>query len=240
MPWPSRSGRSASTTSPISSTPYVAAFLADVNRHAEPAVARQVDVLTDLRVVVSSASRARAGDVDADDPARPIAKRLFHDHHVLVGAERAVHHQQQPRTNLRVLQRRDVETSCCGQDDVVEVALAAAVPLHRVEAELERRDALRTVRAADRGMHTAFDRQRRALNELGEVVDPIERVEIRDAARIGHRDETVELLVVARRQMDPLLVREAPHDVRRDRATEVGVELGEAFLEHAQQSMVAR
>ena len=88
-------------------------------------------------------------------------------------------------------------------------------------------------------MHAALDGERRALDQLREVVDPIERVEIGDAPRIGHRDKTVELLVVARRQVDPLLVREAPHDVRRDRATEVGVELGEAFLEHAQQSMVA-
>ena len=88
----------------------VAAFLADVDRHAEPAVARQVDVLADLRVVVPRASRARAGDIDADDPARPIAQRLLDDHHVLVGGERAVHHQEQPGANLRVLERCDVET----------------------------------------------------------------------------------------------------------------------------------
>ena len=122
---------------------------------------------------------------------------------------------------------------------MIEVALAAAVPLHRVEPKLERRDPLRAVRAADRRVHAALDRERRALDQLGEVVDPVERVEVGNAARVGDRDEPIELLVVARRQVDPLLVREAPHDVRGDRPAEMGVELGEAFLEHAEQSMVA-
>ena len=36
-----------------------------------------------------------------------------------------------------------------GRDDVVEVLLAAAVPLHRVEAELHRRDVVLAVGAAD-------------------------------------------------------------------------------------------
>jgi hypothetical protein len=72
------------------------------------------------------------------------------------------------------------------------------------------------------------------------VADPVERVQIGNAARIRHRDEAVELPVVARRQIDALLVREAPHDVGGDRASEVRVKLGEAFLEHDEESMVAR
>jgi putative aminopeptidase FrvX len=40
------------------------------------------------------------------------------------------------------------------------VALAAAVPLHRVEADLEGRDVLRAVRAPDRGVDRALDRER--------------------------------------------------------------------------------
>ena len=39
------------------------------------------------------------------------------------------------------------------EDDVVEIPLAASVSLHRVEAELERRDSLRAVGAPDRGVH---------------------------------------------------------------------------------------
>ena len=121
---------------------------------------------------------------------------------------------------------------------MVEVALAAAVALHRVEPQLERRDPLRAVRAADRRVHAPLDGERRALDQLGEVVDPVERVEVGNAARVGDRDHAVELPVVARRQVDPLLVREAPHDVRRHRAAEMGVQLGEASVEHANQSKV--
>jgi hypothetical protein len=65
------------------------------------------------------------------------------------------------------------------------------------------------------------------------VVDPVERVEAVDAARIGDRDEAVELPVVLDRQRDSLLVREAPEDVRSDRGAEVSVQLGEPVLEHA-------
>ena len=54
---------------------------------------------------------------------------------------------------------------------MVEVALAAAVALHRIEAQLERRDPLRAVGAADRRVHAALDRERRALDQLGQVVD---------------------------------------------------------------------
>ena len=117
-----------------------------------------------------------------------------------------------------------------GEDDVVEVALAAAVALHRVEAELERRDALRAVRAADRAVHRALDRERGGLDQLRPVVDRVERVEVLDAARIRHGDERLELPVVLHGQGDPLLVREAPENVRGDRAAEVRVELGEALV----------
>ncbi len=118
----------------------LAAFLADVDRHAETCVARELDVLADLRVVVARAAGPRPCDVDADDAARRVPDRLLDDHHVLVGRERSVHHQDQPGAHLRVLERRAVEPADRRQDDVVEVALAAAVALHRVEAQLERRD----------------------------------------------------------------------------------------------------
>src|SRR4030081_820328 len=42
------------------------------------------------------------------------------------------------RRYLRVLEARAVEAAHRREDDVVEVPLAAAVPLHRVEAQLER------------------------------------------------------------------------------------------------------
>ena len=148
---------------------------------------------------------------------------------VLRRCECPVHHQDQSRAHLRVLEAGAVEPADRGEDDVVEVALAAAVPLHRVEAELERRDPLRAVGAADRGVHRALDRDRARLDQLGPVVDLVECVEVRDATRVGDGDEPVELPVVLDRQRDALLVGEAPEDVRGNRAAEVGVELGEAL-----------
>ncbi len=112
---------------------------------------------------------------------------------------------------------------------MIEVALAATVSLHRVEAELERGDPLRSVGAADRGVHRALDRDRARLDQLRPVVDLIECVEVSDTPRIGDRDEAVELPEVLHREGDALLVREAPQDVRGDRAAEMGVQLGEAF-----------
>ena len=148
------------------------------------------------------------------------------------GVERPVHHQDQAAAHLRVLDRGAVEPADRGEDDVVEVALAAAVALHRVEAELERRDPLGAVGAADRAVHRPLDRERRGLDQLRPVVDPVERVEVLDAARVGDGDERVELPVVLDRQRDPLLVRERPEDVGGDRAAEMGVQLGEALVEH--------
>ena len=48
------------------------------------------------------------------------------------------------------------------RDDVVEVLLAAPVPLHRVEAQLHRRDVVLAVRAADDLVDRPLDRDRRA------------------------------------------------------------------------------
>ena len=115
---------------------------------------------------------------------------------------------------------------------MVEIPLAAAVSLHRIEAELERRDPLRAVGAADRGMHRALDGERGGLDQLRPVVDPVEHVEVGDAARVGDGDERVELPVVLDRERDPLLVRQRPEDLGRDGAAEVGVELGETLVEH--------
>ena len=175
----------------------VAALLADVDRHAEPRVTCELDVLADLPVVVAGATGTRSRDVDTDDPARAVAERLLDDHHVLVGGERPVHHQDQARAHLRVLERGEIEAVDRREDDVVEVALAASIALHRVEAQLERRDALGAVRTADRRVHTPLDRERGALDQFGQVVDPVERVEIGHAARVRHRDHAVELPEVA-------------------------------------------
>ena len=208
------------------------ALLTDVDRDAEAGLTRRRHHGLDLRVVVPAAARAGPGDVDPDHAARGPADRLLDDDLVLPRREGAVHHQDQPAPHLRVLEPGDVEASDGREDDVVEIPLAAAVALHRVEAELERRDPLRAVGAADRGVHRALDRERGGLDQLRPVVDPVERIEVGDAARVGDRDERVELPVVLHRQRDALLVRERPEDLGRDGAAEVGVELSEALVEH--------
>ena len=209
--------------------PHLATLLADVDRHAEPRIARGLDQRLELRVVVAAASGARAGDVDADHPSVRPADRLLDDDLVQAEVEGAIHHQDQPGAYLRVLDARAVDAPDRGEDDVVEVALAAAVSLHRVEAELERRDPLRAVRAADRAVDGALDGERRRLDQLRPVVDLVELVEPLHAVRVGDGDERVELPEVLHRERDPLLVRDGPEDVRGDRAAEVGVELGEPF-----------
>ena len=239
IPCPIRSGRSGSTTSPISSRPMSPPSSPTWIVTPSPGLARGLDHRRELRVVVAPAARPRPGDVDADDPARRPADRLLHDDLVQPPVEGAVHHQDEPGADLRVLEAREVEPADGGEDDVVEVALAAAVPLHRVEAELERRDALRAVGAADRAVHRALDRERRGLDQLRPVVDLVELVEAVHAARVGDRDERVELPEVLDRQRDPLLVREAPEDVGRDRAAEVRVELRETFVDHVAASLAS-
>src|SRR5258705_3502320 len=202
-----------------------------MDRHAQAGGARFLDHWHDLAGVVPAAARTRAGDVDADDSTRRRADRLLHDDRVLLGGERPVHHQDQAGADLRVLQARAVEAADRGEDDVVEIALATAVSLHRVEAELERRDPLRAVRAADGGVHRPLDGDRARLNQLRPVVNLVERVEVRDTARIGDRDEAVELPEVLHPERDALLVREAPEDVRGNPPAGGGVQLGAAFPE---------
>src|SRR5439155_1448164 len=111
--------------------PDVAALLADVDGHAEACGARLLDHWHHLFVVVATAVGPRAGDVHADDATRRPADRLLDDDRVQVRAKGAVHHQDQSGAYLRILEARAVETSDGGEDDVVEVTLAAAVSLHR-------------------------------------------------------------------------------------------------------------
>src|SRR5216683_7646367 len=103
--------------------------------HAEPRCARLLHHWHDLAVVIAAAAWARACNVDADDSARRPADRLLDDDRILLGGERPVHHQDQAGSDLRVFEARTVEAADSGENDVVEVALAAAVSLHRVEAE---------------------------------------------------------------------------------------------------------
>ena len=209
--------------------PDVAALLADVDRDAEPRLAGELDHRLDLRVVVGLAAGTRPRDVHSDDSAARPAHGLLDDDLVEPDVEGAIHHQDQPGAHLRVLDARAIDAADRGEDDVVEVALASAVSLHRVEPQLERRDPLRAIGATDGAVHRALDRDRRRLDDLRPVVDLVELVEPLHPVRVGHRDERVELPVVLHRERDPLLVGDRPEDVGGDRASEMGVQLGEPF-----------
>ena len=142
--------------------------------------------------------------------------------------EGAVEAEDQARLD-RVLEARPVHAPRRRGDDVVEVLLAAAVPLHRVEAELHRRHVVLAVGAADDLVDGALDGDRRALDQLR----PVEELEVAVEAagpRRRHRDRVAELPVVAGRELDALGVGDAPHDRRRHRAAEMAVELGERDL----------
>ena len=124
---------------------------------------------------------------------------------------------------------RPVHAADRRRDDVVEVLLAAAVPLHRVEAELHRRDVVLAVGAADDLVDGPLDGDRRRLDQLR----PVEELEVAVEApgpRRRDRDRVAELPVVAGRELDALGVGDAPHDRRGDRAAEVAVELCERDL----------
>jgi hypothetical protein len=184
-----------------------------VDRHPQPRLARRLDQRPYLRVVVASATGSRTGDVDPDDPARGPADGLVDDDLVQPEVERPIHHQDQPRPHLRILEAGKVEAPDRGEDDVVEVAFPAAVALHRVEAELEGCDPLRAVRAADRAVYRALDCDRGGLDQLRPVVDLVELVQAAHAVRVGDGHERVERPEVPNREGDPLLVGEAPEDV---------------------------
>src|SRR6185369_12897932 len=87
----------------------LASLLPDVDGDAEPRIARGLDDRLDLRILVAAASRPRTRDVDPDDATRGPADRLLGNDLVEPQVERAVHHQDQPGTHLRVLDARAVD-----------------------------------------------------------------------------------------------------------------------------------
>ncbi len=129
----------------------------------------------------------------------------------------------------RVLERRAVHPADRRRDDVVEVLLAAAVPLHRVEAQLRGGDVVLAVRPADDLVDRALHGDRARLDELRPVEQLKVAVEALRPPRVDG-DQVPELPVVAGRELDPLGMGDGPHDRRGHRRAEVAVELGEGNL----------
>ena len=197
-----------------------------MDRQAEPELARPPE--EPPVVGHPEGRRFGAGDVDPDDAPIAPADRLLDDDLVELEREGAVEAEDEPGLD-RVFETRLVHAADGGRDDVVEVLLAAAVSLHRVEAQLHRRDVVLAVRAADDLVDRALDGERRALDELG----PVEQLEVaveRAVPPRRDRDHVAELPVVLGRELDPLRVGDPPHDRRGHRAAEMAVQLRQRDL----------
>ena len=169
--------------------------------------------------------RFGACDIDTDDATSPVGDCFLGNDLVQLIRKGPVQAEDQARID-RVLEDSSVHAADCGADDVVEVLLAAAVALHGIEAQLDGRDVVLAVCAADDLVDRALDGDRRTLDQLRPVEELQVAIEAAAAAR-GDRDELAELPVILGREPDALGVRDAPHDCRRDCATEMGVELGQ-------------
>ena len=204
--------------------------LAGVDGQAEPELARPAE--EPAVVGHPEGRRFGAGDVDPDDPPIAPGDRLLDEDLVELVRERAVEAEDQARLD-RVLEAGLVHPAQGGRDDVVEVLLAPAVPLHRVEAQLHRRDVVLAVGAADDLVDGPLDGERRALDQLR----PVEQLQVsveRAVPPRRDRDHVAELPVVLGRELDPLRVGDAPHDRRRHGATEMAVQLRDRDLAREQ------
>src|SRR2546427_13166376 len=121
---------------------------------------------------------ARTGDVDADDAAAALEVMdcFASDDLVLLDGEGAVHHDDQPSAHHRVFELGSLHTANSTGDDMVEVALAATIPLHGSEAQLHGGAVAHSIPAADdfgdvarEGLRAGLARLRR-VEELGGVV----------------------------------------------------------------------
>jgi hypothetical protein len=95
-----------------------------VDGHAEPRRARVLEERREVAVWIAPTAGARAGDVDADDPARRVADRLLDDDLVQPLVERPVHHQDQAGAHLWVLETRAVEAAQKSRARSVEIGSA--------------------------------------------------------------------------------------------------------------------
>src|SRR5262249_35158071 len=104
-----------------------APLFAGVDGDAQSRPARALDQR--LMLTIGEVGVGRPGDVDADDAAALVAQRLLDDDGVDLRCERAIHHEDQAGARLWIFEQRAILPTQRGGDDMVEVALAAAVAL---------------------------------------------------------------------------------------------------------------
>ena len=177
-----RSGSSSSTTRATSST---GPGLAGVDREPEAVLAGPPE---EPPVVGDAEGRPTSGPA-MSMPTTPRSRQaIAFSTMISLSSYGNARSRQKIRPGLdRVLEGRPVHAADGGRDDVVEVLLAAAVALHRVEAQLHRRDVVLAVGAADDLVDGALDRERRALDQLG----PVEELEVAVEAARPRRGDTV-------------------------------------------------
>src|SRR5581483_7436798 len=146
--------------------PRIALFAA-VDGDAQPSPPAGIDGAA--VVAVTEVWMPGSGNVDADDSAGAIGDGLASDDFVQLHAEGAIQHEDQPASHGRILQLGSLHAADRARNDVVEVALAAAVALHRIEAQLHGGDVALAVAAADDLVHAVLDRFGTGLDELGPV-----------------------------------------------------------------------
>ena len=158
-----------------------------------------------------------------------VGDRLVHEDRVQRLVEGAVEAENEARLH-RVVEKRAIEAADGRVDDVVEVALPAAIPLHRVVSELEGRDVRLPVGATDHLINGLLDRERAGLDQLGPVVERKEVLE-RFLRLLAHRDQVDELPVVLGREPDPLVMRDSPHRSRVHGAAQMHMQLSQFITE---------
>src|SRR5262249_49754069 len=149
--------------------------LSGVDRRAEAGGPRPreevvvpVDVAPELEGVLLG-----TGEVDADHAAVTVTLRLPDDDVVQLVVELAGEAEDEAGADA-VGEAGAIHHADGRGDDVVEVALAAEVPLHRVESELDHGDPRGAVLLADDGVDRALDGRRRRLNALRPAVHDLE------------------------------------------------------------------
>ena len=154
----------------------VDALLAGVQRHPQAGVAGALHQRGQVAVGVGRAEVPRGRGPPMSMAITPRSRKRMARSTIAAFSSGA-----KPRSIIRIRPARTgyssdgpVDAVHGGHHDGVQVALAAAVALGRVEAHLVGGDPLRPVAARDHPVDGAEDPLRAALDQLGEVVDPVE------------------------------------------------------------------
>ena len=168
----------------------------------------------------------RSGQVDAHDAVCAVLDGLLHDGVVGLGIQAAVGAEDDARMDVRILEQGTIHAVRRGHDDMVQVALAVPVALHRAVTQLDQVDVAMPIAAADDRFDAGLHGLGTGLNQLGPVEEIQVRLERLDVRGIGGH-QLGEIPVVLAGQLDTLVVGDAEQQCRVDRGAHVRVQLGQ-------------